>query len=278
MTDQTYRRIFGAIFGAALGLAFGVMSQAGTPLVMPGVTLHQPPLGMWGNIAGVVLAGGLVGFLIAWSSNSFISVVSAALITGLGVEMIGTLYGTQVPPEGIGRLILMIAILWLPMTGLLGALFLVVRWIINKQVEQRRDRASLLRRLVLPGLALIIVGGIGATAIYPIEGQQRIKEMNDLIQAGLQASDAASIPPVLAKFGETFKQRATPHYTLQWVKSNLIDWRVGQPAGYQDWQLSIAVARFDNGWIMACIFSPGGAPSNCRAYDRDPTLPALDAP
>jgi hypothetical protein len=38
------------------------------------------------------------------------------------------------------------------------------------------------------------------------------------------------------------------------------------------------VARFDNGWIMACIFSPDESPSNCRAYDRDPTVPALDAP
>jgi len=42
----------------------------------------------------------------------------------------------------------------------------------------------------------------------------------------------------------------------------LVDWRIGQPAGYQEWQLSIAVARFDNGWMVACIFSPDEAPAN----------------
>jgi hypothetical protein len=278
MTDQTYRRTFGAAFGAALGLAFGVMSQATNPLAVPGVTFHQPPLGMWGNIVGAVLACGLIGFLVAWWDSAFISILIAALVVGLGIELVGTLYGTQVPPDGIGPLILTIAVLWLPMTGLLGALFIVLRWIVNKQVEQRRDRASVLRRLLLPGLALIVVGGIGATAMYPAEGQQRIQEMNVLLQAGLESADAASVPPAFAKFAATFKQRATTGYTLQWIKSNLIDWRIGQPAEYQEWQLSIAAARFDNGWVVACLFAPSEAPPNCLAYDRDPTLPALNAP
>jgi hypothetical protein len=147
----------------------------------------------------------------------------------------------------------------------------LLRWIVNKQVEYHADRASPLRRLIAPILVVCIVGGLSATVLYPPEGQQRIKEMNALIQAGLQAGDAASVPPSFAKFADTFKQRATPNYTLQWIKSDLIRWRIGQPAEYHEWQLSIAVARFDDGWVVACLFSPSEAPPNCRAYDRDPS-------
>ena len=176
------------------------------------------------------------------------------------------------PPEKIGGLILSLTVLLLPMIGLLGAVLSLLRWIVNKQVEYQADRASLLRRLVVPVLLVCLVGGLSATVLYPPEGQLRVKEMNALIQTGLQAVDTASMPPAFAKFGDTFKQRATPHYALQWVKSDLIDWRIGQPAGHQEWQLSIAVARFDNGWIVACLFAPSDQPPNCRAYDRDPSV------
>jgi hypothetical protein len=276
MTDQTYRRLFGAFFGAAVGLAFGVASQAANPLAVPGVTFHQPPLGMWGNIVGSMLVCGLAGLLAAWWASSFTSIVIAASIVGLGVLLVGTLYGTFITAEGIGRLVLTIVILLLPVTGFFGVIFFIVRWIINKQVEYWRDRTSWLRRLLLPALVIILVGALGATSLYPPEGQQRITEMNALLQAGLQAADAAEVPAAFARFADAFTQRATPNYTLQWTKSDLIEWRIGQPAGFQEWQFSIAAARFDNGWIVACLFAPGEIPPNCRTYDHDPTLPAPD--
>lgn len=273
MTDQTYRRIFGAVFGAALGLTFSWMSQAINPLIMPGVTFHQPPWGMWGNIMGAALACGLMGLLVAWWNSSFGSIVVAALITGLGVELIGTFYGTYIPPEGIGPLILMIAILWLPMTGLLGALFFVLRRIMNKQVEQRRDRDSIFRRMLLPGLALIIAGGIGAIAIYPAEGQQRLREMDALLQAGLQAPDQASLPAALSAVADPFRQHATPRYTLEWIRGDALrSWRIAQPGGYQVWEFSIVAARFAGGWVLACLFVPRTTDPRCQFFERDPTI------
>jgi hypothetical protein len=260
------------------GLAYGVPSQAINALAVPDVTFYQPPFGMLPNILICATLGGLAGLICAWPKSTFLGVVIAAVSGSVFLLIVGSLYGRPVAPEKTGGLIVTLTVLLLPVIGLLGAVFTALRWLINKQVEYRVDRVSLLRRLIAPVLLVCIIGGLSAAVQYPPEGQQRIKEMNALIQAGLQAGDAASVPPAFAKFGETFKQRATPNYTLQWVKSDLVDWRIGQPAGYQDWQLSIAVARFDNGWMMACIFSPDEAPANCRAYDRDPTLPALDAP
>jgi hypothetical protein len=279
MTDRTYRRLFGLVFGAAVGLAFAVTSQAVNPLLLPGVTFHQPPLGLWGNLAGAALACGLIGVLVAWWDNTLTSILIAAVLTGLCVELVGAFYETYIPPAEVGPLLVTLLILWLPMTGLLGAVFFLLRWIINKQVEQRRDRTALWRRVVWPGLALIIAGGIGAIAIYPAEGQLRVREMDALIQAGLRAPDRAAFPAGLSAVAEPFRQHATPAYTLQWVRGDgLPPWRIGQPAGYQSWELSIVAARFVDGWILACLFLPRTTDIRCHSYERDPTVKRPPAP
>jgi hypothetical protein len=273
-----YRRLIGLALGLLLGLAYGIPSQAANALAVPSVTFYQPPAGMLPNILICAVLGSLAGLICAWPRGSFAGVLIAAVSGSSLLLIAGSLYGGRVPPEKIGGLIVTLTVLLLPVVGLLGALFTALRWMINKQVEYHSDRASPLRRLAAPILLVCIVGGLSTAVLYPPEGQQRIKEMNALIQAGLQAGDAASVPPAFVRFGETFKQRATSNYTMQWVKSDLIDWRIGQPAEFQEWQLSVAAARFDNGWVVACLFSPSEAPPNCKAYDRDPTLPALNAP
>jgi uncharacterized membrane protein YidH (DUF202 family) len=272
MTQDTYRRLYGMTLGAALGLAFGLTSQTLNSLAIPDVMFHQPPLGLGGNLASSVLIGGSIGLVSCWLASSLISVTIAAVLGSIGLELVGSFYGTVMSPDQVGTVLFTLLILLLPMTGLLAAVFGLLRWIVNKQVEQWRDHASLLRHMLVPTAAILILGSIGATALYPAEGQQRIKDMNALIEAGLQAADATSVPPAFARFAETFKQRATPNYTLQWIKGDLVEWRIGQPAEFKEWQLSIAAARFDDGWVVACLFSPDEEPPNCKTYDRDPAL------
>jgi len=161
-----------------------------------------------------VLVGRLMGLVSCWLSSSLISMTIAAVLGGIGVELVGSFYGTVTPPDQVGTVLLTQLILLLPMTGLLAAVFGLLHWIVNKQVEQRRDRAPLLRRMLLPMTAILIMGTIGATAFYPAEGQQRIKEMNDLVQAGLRATTTADWPPALTNYAEAFRQHATPRYTL----------------------------------------------------------------
>jgi len=273
MTHDTYRRLYGMTLGAALGMAFGLTSQTLNALVIPGVIFYQPPLGLGGNLVSCVLIGGSIGLVSCWLASSFTSVLIAAVLGGIGVELVGSFYGTVTPAEQVGNLLFTLLILLLPMTGLLAAVFGLLRWIVNKQVEQRRDHVSLLRRSLLPGAAILIMGTIGATAFYPAEGQQRIKEMNALVQASLRATNAADWPSALANYTDAFQQHATPHYTLQWIRGDgLLRWRIGQPAGFQPWQYSIVAARFDNGWTLACLFIPDNSTPHCQAYDRDPSL------
>lgn len=278
MHTHTYRRLMGLVLGTALGLAYGAPSQGGNTLAVPDVMFYQPPFGMLPNILICAALGGLAGLICAWPRSTFTGILLAAGSGSSFMLIASSLADGQVLPEKIGNLVVTLTVLLLPMMGLLGALFTVLRWLVNKQVEYHLDRAALLRRLAAPLLLVGIIGGLSLAVLYPPEGQQRVKEMDALIQAGLPAGDVARVPPAFARFSEIFTQRATPNYTLQWIKSDLIDWRIGQPAGYQDWQLSIVVARFENGWLLACIFSPDEAPANCRAYDRDPTLPVSDTP
>jgi uncharacterized membrane protein YidH (DUF202 family) len=273
MTHDTYRRLYGMTLGAALGLAFGLTSQTLNALVIPDVIFHQPPLGLSGNLVSSVLIGGSIGLVSSWLASSFSSVLIAAVLGSIGLELVGSFYGTVTPADQVGNLLFTLLILLLPMTGLLAAVFGLLRWIVNKQVEQRRDHISLLRRSWLPATAIMIMGVIGATALYPAEGQQRIKEMNSFVQAGLRATNAADWPPALTKYAEMFRQRATPQYTLQWIRGDgLLRWRIGQPAGFQPWQYSIVAARFDTGWALACLFMPDNSTPHCQAYDRDPSL------
>jgi hypothetical protein len=225
------------------------------------------------NILVCAVFAGLMVLICAWPQGTFLGVLIAAITTSVLVGLIGSFYGTQFSAQRVGGIFASLTVLLLPLIGLFGAVFTLLRWLVNKQVEYHADHASLLRRLVVPGLLLCLVAGISASALYPPEGRQRIQEMNALVQAGIQAPDAAGVPPAFAKFADSFKQRATSDYALQWLKSDLIEWRIGRPAEFQEWQLSIAVARFENGWMVACLFAPDERPPNCQAYDRDPTLP-----
>ena len=129
-------------------------------------------------MSGNVLVGGLMGLVSCWLSSSLISMTIAAVLGGIGVELVGSFYGTVTPPDQVGTVLFTQLILLLPMT------------------------------------AILIMGTIGATAFYPAEGQQRIKEMNDLVQAGLRATTTADWPPALTNYAEAFRQHATPRYTL----------------------------------------------------------------
>jgi hypothetical protein len=220
-----------------------------------------------------VLMGGSIGLVSCWLTSSFISVLIAAMLGGIGVELVGSFYGTATPSDQVGNLLFTLVILLLPMTGLLAAVFGLLRWIVNKQVEHRLDHIPLVRRSLLPTAAIVILGVIGATALYPAEGQQHIKEMNSFVQAGLRATNATDWPPAFAHYTEAFQQHATPRYTLQWIRGDgLLRWRIGQPAGFQPWQYSIVAARFDTGWTLACLFMPDDSAPHCQAYDRDPSL------
>ena len=51
------------ILGVLLGLAYGLVSQLINRVALPGIPLHQPPLGAFGNIVASAAVGGLLGYV-----------------------------------------------------------------------------------------------------------------------------------------------------------------------------------------------------------------------
>ena len=144
MTQDTYRRLYGMTLGAALGLAFGLTSQALNSLAIPDVIFHQPPLGLGANILMCVLVGGLIGLVSCWLSSSLISVLIAAVLGGIGAGVDRHILRDLHVSRRSGNCVVHAADFTAADDGLNGGSFRVLRWIVNQQVEQRRDHVSLL--------------------------------------------------------------------------------------------------------------------------------------
>lgn len=276
MSDKTLRRVLGVIYGAMLGLAFSSVTQLINFTVVPDIPLYHPPFGPAGNIALFTVAGAVVGLIGCWLESSLISVIIAGFLSSIVLELAGSLTGEPLSPDQAGRLFFTLLILVMPMTGLLGVFIGAFRWIVNQVVDGRHFHHSRLRRSLLPIGTVLLLGGLGLMALLPPEGQQRVTDMHALIQAGLQANSADALPaPLRGRAVDEFLTHATPEYTLQYVRSELINWRIGQPVEYQEWQLLVVAARFNTGWVLACLYTPDDQPPNCRSFDRDPLLPPL---
>jgi hypothetical protein len=141
----------------------------------------------------------------------------------------------------------------------------VVRWLVDRQVEARRESAPLLRRLRLP---LILAGIAGFAAIFVLfsaDARLELRRTHDMIQAGLAARDAASLPASLQASSVTAFPAGRSGYTLEWTNVELDRFIELRPAANYDQQAAV-IARFENGLMLACIFTAPRATPSCGSY------------
>jgi hypothetical protein len=266
----SYRRIFGLLLGTLLGLTFGLVSQGINRLVLPGVPLYQPPFGPAGNAAVATLIGAVLGGVAAWPAGSlrgtFIaSGLAAALI------VIVNFAAARVTERGRAGVAMAAIFMLLPLVGLAAPLLGIFRWIVNRELEARQDFASTWYRVRGPLALVIVLGAAGAFALYPGEARHELTAMNALVRSGRNAvvastTAAADLPPPLqtAEVADFLAQAHEP-YTLEWTRTDLNRFRIPRPGRNFD-SHAVVVARFANGWRLACLFvSPGELPE-CRSW------------
>jgi hypothetical protein len=261
MTEQRYRRAAGAIIGMLFGFVYAAVSQLVNRLALPGIPLYQPPLGPAGNILLGLVAGAGLGLLCAWPASPAKGVSLGGAAAAIGIFIFTLLR------MGTGAATTLVSLLFsMPMAWVSVLILAVVRWLVDRQVEARREAAPLSRRLRLP---LILVGVMGLLALFAlrdVDARLELQRMNALVQAGLRAGDAAALPPPLrAPAVVGFPAGPRSKYTLEWTNVELDRFIELRPAANYDRQAAV-IARFADGRLLACIYSAPKAEPSCGTY------------
>ena len=260
MTEQRYRRAAGLLLGAMFGFGYALVAQLINRLALPGIPLYQPPLGPVGNTLLGLLAGAGLGLLCAWPASPAKGILLGGAAAALAV------FGFTLLRMGAGAASTLVGlILSAPMAwvGVLG--MAVVRWLVDRQVEARRESAPLLRRLRLP---LILTGVVALAAVfvlYSADARLELRRTHDMIQAGLAARDNAALPaPLQAPSVMNFPAGRSP-YTLEWTNVELDRFIELRPAASYDQQAAV-ITRFKNGLMLVCIYTGPKATPSCGTY------------
>lgn len=89
---------------------------------------------------------------------------------------------------------------------------------------------------------------------------------NAMVQSGLHAPDAGSLPHTLqAREVGNFRRHARGTYRLDWTHRNLDWFGIRRPATNYENQ-AIVTARFADGWTLACLYVSPAAEPVCRGY------------
>ena len=260
MTEQRYRRGAGVLVGLMFGCAYALVSQLVNRLALPGIPLYQPPLGWFGNILLGLLAGAALGLLCAWPASpargSFLggAAAAAAIFVVTLLRM-----GAGAAPTLIG-LIFSVPMAWVSVLGMA-----VVRWLVDRQVEARKESAPLLRRLRLPLILTGVLALAAASVLYSADARLELRRTHDMIQAGLAARDTAALPaPLQAPSVTKFPAGRSP-YTLEWTNAELDRFIELRPAASYDKQTAV-IGRFKNGPMLVCIYTGLKATPSCGTY------------
>lgn len=269
MTKQTYRRWAGLILGALIGLAFGGVSQGVNPLLLPGIPLYQPPLGPIGNSLLALLIGMLLGLLCAWVEPSIPGILLSAG-TGAALALIVATNTGRTPLFMLPATAIGIVFLWLPFTGMFFPVMALFRTAINKLTDSRKERLSLPAHGWLPLLLVVAAGALGYTLVLTSPARAVMAHNQQMLTAGLAAASADELPaPLRGKDVADFRSNASRDYQLAWENKNLTVYAIPRPAGPEH-EISVVIARFDNGWNVVCLYPNPQTEPRCRSFDELP--------
>lgn len=270
MAYPKHRKWFGVLFVTAIGLAYGIFSQTINHLFMPGIPLYQPPFGALGNIILAGLVGASLGYLIASSESGGVGVLWGSLLGGAFIA-IATLLTGRAEGEILWRKIAAVAIIFAPTAALLAPVLILFRWVIGREVESYRNASkgysyARFQRYALPTVLVLAAGALGLSSMYNDLGRAVTPSMQSLIQQGRQAAGVEMLPePLRPPDVKYFIKQKDTRYTLQWDKDDQNRFAIPRPAG-SGFDQSTVIARFDNGYLLACMFPGKTGQPTCKDF------------
>jgi len=270
MTHPAYRKWFGILFVTATGFTFALISQVINLLFMPGIPLYQPPFGALGNTLLYAIIGFALGILVAWPETGSVGVLWSSLLGSLFIVIASLLIGED-QSVTIAHKLAALIIIFVPTAGALAPLMILLRWIIGREVFAYRDACAgrptpPFRRYAFPVGLVLIAGALGITALYNDVGRAVTTRMHLLIQQGMQVQSAAVVPASLNPPDvNDFLNMARGSYTLQWDRDEKNRFAIPRPAG-NFYDQSTVIARFENGYLLACMFPSKTGQPTCRDF------------
>ena len=261
------RKRTGLILGVLLGLAFGVVSQLINAVAMPGIPLHQPPTGTFGNILLIGLMGGVFGALACFPASAAKGVIlgGIASLAGIFAYLIVRLGGL-----GLGGALIGSAVLSAPMAWLTVPVIALLRWAAERLVDTRSGAEPLLVHARLPVALFLGMALLAGFELLPAQARDTLRRTDALIREGLQARSAAQLPAPLRGRNVTVFPPAQPaRYTLEWTQQDLDRFMELRPSSNFD-EHEAVIAHFKDGYLLVCLYPTPRQEPTCADYDHMP--------
>jgi hypothetical protein len=265
LPEFAHRRLFGLFFGGLVGFTYSLATQGINHLMIPGVPLYHPPLGFWGNLLAATGFCSILGVLTAWPRQTYWGVLWSSLLGALVLITISLMNENQGQDWWVqfGSLVL----LFMPVTGACAILTLLFRWVVNREMDARWDGARWSRkRITVPAIMLLLTAFTGFFFLYPPAGRTVTVRMNEMILEGQKAISQDAIPaPFRSKEVTRFAEMSHSGYELEWDSDPNNRYRVARRLT-DPYNPTTVVARFDNGWMLVCVFSNEVEAPSCRDF------------
>jgi hypothetical protein len=252
--------MFGAFFGAWLGGIYVLTSHMINQLFLPGIPLTEPGGSLFGTMAKYILLGAVFGIVISLPENRWL----AAAIGGLAAAALST-FSSLIQQWGVdifGSTLILMLIMFLPLTALFIPVALLVRFGIDSQAVDPARPYLWARRILVPLLLTLIVVVVGTLSLYSPEARNGFRYVDQMIKAGV-ASAGGALPEPL-KDVKNFTEDARGSYRLEW--SDRVETFFGPSPAEAEMSQFLIIARFQNGFAFACIFSENRPVPNCTNY------------
>jgi hypothetical protein len=265
MEKKTYRRWTGLILGGILGLIIGILSQTINHFLLPEIPFYAGPLGIFGNIAIITLTGIFIGLICSWMEPSIIGVLLSACIGAIIVLVIGLREG-QLPIFMVPATILISLSLLVPLTGMLVMITAPFRIAVNLHTDYRREGFFYPTRwwltIILLGTAVLS----GYSTKLSTSDQQVVVNAHQLIQKGLAATTVDELPkPLQGNLVDNFFDNAVSQYSVQWTNLGIEKYTIPRYYSAEE-DFSIVIFRFENRWILVCLYSNPDTQPGCKSF------------
>ncbi len=261
------RRRFGVWLGLALGLVYGSISQSINHLYLPDLPLYHPAPGPWVIGLLFMLLGGALGLASAWPNNSILGIFLGGLLGALVMDA-ATLVETGLNSSSLDIVVAALFIIALPMVAALALVVALFRGALNWRQRIRREDGSRLLSAAIPLVLVLLVGWLAVASGYPPEARAILTRAQDLIEEGRGVAEPSALPGALrVRAVNDFLAHADQPYTLQWDRDPTNRYAIPRPLG-QSGTDSLAIARFEDGWTLVCLYTWVTAPPQCISLDE----------
>lgn len=262
MTGQKSLRLQGVVFGVWLSWLYAFIADQANRINLPGIPLPDPQGGLVMYYFGAVLAGALVGLACTWPENNWVGAGLGGLVGAFLAFLAPWQQALGSSSRTVGIMVLTITT-FIPLTLILAPISMLLRLsVMHLPITAAGMLAP--RQIGLPVAVTILAVVIGIGGMHPPEVKDAFYATKSMIEEGMKAANSGQLAESLQSV-QGFKPNASGRYTLEWSDATSL-FMGPRPVTNRQNSDFLIIARFQNGFTLACIFAPGVKLTPCANY------------